>query len=242
YAEKALAKSELDVERTEIVAPFNSIIQEKYIEKHQIVGQASKIVTLIGTDKFWVQVNVPVSNLKYIKLPNPNKENGSNVEIYYELSDGQKVERSGKVIRFLGNLEQAGRMSRLIVEIDDPFNLKKQTNASNFPMFLNAFVHVKIHGSKLPKVVSIPRGHLHEGNKVWIMNKMQQLEIRKINVLWKRDNDVLISTKHLKPGEMLITSKISTPVQNLQLRIQGMSKESSKTGTRQSYGKSNFDN
>ena len=169
-------------------------------------------------------------------------ENGSTVEVFYKLSDGQKIERTGKVIRFLGNLEQAGRMARLIVEIDDPFNLKKNKDENNLPMFLNTFVHVRIHGSKLTNVVSIDRGHLHEGSKVWIMNNMHQLEIRKINVLWKRDNDVLISTKHLKAGEMLITSKISTPVQNMQLRTQGIRKQRINPNPNQENGKSNFGN
>ncbi len=222
YAKKVLEESELNVERTKIVAPFNSIVQVKHIEKDQIVGQSSQIATLIGTDKFWVKVNIPVSNLKYVKLPEPNKENGSTAEVLYELSDGTRVERIGKIIRYLGDLEQAGRMARLIVEIDDPLGLKKDNDNINIPMFLNAFVKVKIHGSKLSDVISIERGYLHEGNKVWILNKLQQLEIRKVSILWKRENDVLVSTKYLKPGELLITSKISTPVQNMQLRTQGM--------------------
>lgn len=242
YAKKALNDAKVDLEKTKIYAPFNCIVQEKYVEENQMVSQSSKIAYLIGTDKCWVRVNVPVSNLKYIDLPKPNKGNGSDVDVFYQMNDGNNVKRTGKVVRYLGNLEQAGQMARLIVEIEDPLGLKNIGEEANTPMFLNSFVSVKIYGEMLKAVVAVKRSNIHEGNKIWLLNTLSQLEIRKIDILWKRTDDVLISTNFLKEGETMVTSKISTPIQHMQLRIQTMNQQNGKPNNIQGKNPNNSGN
>lgn len=220
YAKKALDDAKLDLEKTKIFAPFNCIVQEKYVEENQMVSQSSKIAYLIGTDKFWVRANVPVSNLKYINLPKANEENGSTVDVFYQMNDGKSIKRPGRIIRYLGDLEQSGQMARLIAEIEDPLGLKNNGEEANTPMFLNSFVNVKVYGAMLKDVVAVKRGYIHEGNKIWLLNTMNQLEIKTIDILWKRTDDVLVSMDYLAGNETVVTSKISTPIQHMQLRTQ----------------------
>ena len=39
--------------------PFNAVVQEEFVDEGQLVSPQTQLATLIGTDRFWVQVSVP---------------------------------------------------------------------------------------------------------------------------------------------------------------------------------------
>jgi len=71
-AEASLAKAKLDLKRTDVVAPFNATVQSRSVDLGSQVAVGASLASLVGTDKYWVQVSIPVSQLKWIRVPGAN--------------------------------------------------------------------------------------------------------------------------------------------------------------------------
>jgi RND family efflux transporter MFP subunit len=216
-AEGALAQAKLNVERTVITAPFNCLVLEEYLETGQVVNQQTRLATLVGTDSFWVQVNVPVGHLSHICLPDVRGKNGAKAKIISQTGTDKPVERSGQIVRLLGDVEIAGKMARLLIEVEDPLELLTEERNRELPLLVNAFVKVEIEGYEMENVLVLPRTAIHEGNRVWLLNDNNQLEIREVRIAWSREEDVLIG-EGIAAGERIITSRIAAPVPGMSLR------------------------
>lgn len=215
-AKSQLDMAKLNLSRTTIRAPFNLMVESENVEVGQVVGPGSPAATVVGTDHFWVQVSVPIDRLEFIDIPNVNATEGSVVTVIQTVGH-QKVERTGRVVRLLGELDPVGRMARVLVEIDDPLNLSVPGDqARGLPLLLNSFVTVRFNGAREMEVSEIPRTALHEGDKVHIFAD-GKLEIRDVTVVWRRENTVLISNG-LASGDDLVTSRIPTPLPGMKLR------------------------
>ncbi len=216
-AESALAQARLNVERTVVKASFNCLVLEEFLETGQVVSQQTRLATLVGTDAFWVQVNIPVSYLSHINLPDMHGKNGAKARIVYHTGTEKPVERNGQVIRLLGSVEAAGKMARLLIEVKDPLDLLSEKEDRELPLLINAFVKVEIEGTEMEKVFVLPRTAIHEGNHVWLLKDGNKLEIREVKIVWSREGDVFIRDE-ITPGERIITSRIGAPVPGMALR------------------------
>ena len=78
-AKAALDDARLDLERTSIVAPFNAIVREKMKDVGAMVSPSSSVVSLIGTDEYWVRLSLPARDLKWLILPGSETGKGSSV-------------------------------------------------------------------------------------------------------------------------------------------------------------------
>jgi multidrug resistance efflux pump len=62
-AQANLKQAELALSRTHFTAPFNALVLDESIEVGQVVAPGAPLATLIGTDRFWVSVSLPVDEL-----------------------------------------------------------------------------------------------------------------------------------------------------------------------------------
>jgi len=216
-AKSALSLAELNLERTVIHAPFNGMIQMENVDLGQMVNPSSQLAVLTGTDRYWVQASIPFDKIGFLQLPDRDGKGGAQATVTHS-SGGMNLEKTGRVIRLLGDLDMNGRMARLLIAVDNP--LHGDGEDSQKPLFLNAYVQVAIQGFALADVVAIPPIGLRDGNQVWIKTDDNKLEIRKVDVAWVEDNLVLIGNG-LKADESVITSRIATPVPGMKLKLTG---------------------
>ncbi len=220
-ARALLRAAELDLERTRVKAPFNSLVEEESAEIGAIASRNDAIAELVGTDRYWVELSVPVDTLRWIELPGPEGEGGSRVWIYDQAAWGPKAYREGRVIRFAASVDEQSRMATLVVGVEDPLALKPE-NQDQPKMLLGSYVTGMIYGSEIPEAVAIPREHLRENDTVWVMNGQGRLEIREVEVLWRGKADV-ITAGGLSDGEWIVTSNLSAPVEGMKIRTDGAS-------------------
>lgn len=217
-AESQLAQARLNVKRATLKAPFNAFVMNASADKGQLVGPNSQLATLVGTDAFWVQIAMPMENLNWIKVPGVNSSEGAEARVFQQVGE-QRVERTGRVVRLLGDLDPVGRMARVLVEIEDPFNLKRE-GERGLPLLVGAFVNVEIDGGRVENVFEIPRAALREGDRVYVYGKDDKLHIQDLTVVWRAPESVLVR-KGLKNGDRIIVSRIGTPVEGMLLRLAG---------------------
>ncbi len=214
-ARSNIALSRLNLSRTTLKAPFNALVQAESVELGQLVQPQTQLATLVGTDTFWVQAAVPLAEVEWIRIPGVNGASGSPVEVVQRLGS-QEVRRQGRVLRLTGEVDEAGQMAQVLVEVDDPLNLKGGAGESKLPLLLGSFVEVRIQGAELQNVVKVPREAVRGGGSAWVYVD-GKLEIRELEVAW-REPDVVLVRGGLKAGEQLITSRLATPVHGMDVR------------------------
>lgn len=208
----AQAQAELDLQRTVLTAPFNALVTSKIAEQGSYLTAQESIATLVGTDRYWVQVSLPVDRLAWIDVPQQPGDPGAQVQVNV---NGRY--RSGTVSKLLGDLEEQGRMARLLVEVADPLDLQRPAGERQ-PLLLGEYVRVEIDGKQLSDVISVPRAALHDGDQLWLTDDQQRLQIVKVEVVWRDSERVLV--RNSLPGDArLVTSNLGTAVAGMQLRV-----------------------
>jgi RND family efflux transporter MFP subunit len=216
-AKAALEEARIDLEKTKIVAPLNSIVRSKNVDAGDIVSDMSVLATLVGTDTYWIEVAVPVDQLRWIDIPKRRGDLASKVQIFNPSAWGDQVSRSGNVVRLAADLEAEGRMSKLIVAIDDPMSLRTE-NAEVPILLIGSYVRVEIEGRSVESVVSLSRDLVRRGDVVWVLAEDDTLAIRPITIRYRGRDHVLIS-EGLESGDRVVETDIAAPVEGMPLRL-----------------------
>lgn len=212
-AQSAVQQAQLNLRKTTLVAPFNAMVVNENVDIGQLVGPTSQLATLVGTDEFWVRVSIPVENLSAIQLPSGDQP-GSEARVWQDVGS-TRVERRGRVIRLLPDVDPVGAMARVLVAIDDPMAITEE-NAGSLPMLLGSYVTIEIDATPLQNVVAVPRRAVREGDRVFVMQD-DALSIRELGVVW-RSEDTIFAREGVGDGEALIISRVATPVEGMLLR------------------------
>ena len=219
-AKAALEQAELDLSRTQPIAPFNAIVTDRNANIGSWISTFSTgtpLVKLVATDTFWVDVSLPLDKLRWIAIPGISSDQGSPVKITYEQAWGPVAYRSGKVKRLKAEVEAEGRMAKLIVEVDDPLS-QKAANANKPPLMLGTLVRVEIAGKKLSNVISLPDSMLHDGNTLWLMTEQETLDFIEVEPVWNEQRRVYLSADQLPENARIITTDLATPVKGMRIR------------------------
>lgn len=222
-AEAALARARLDLSRTTIRAPFNGVVDERHVNLGSRVTPQSRLVTLVGTDTYWVEVSVPVDELRWISFGDEGtggegKEKGevSQVRVQDPAAWGEGAFRRGRVLKLKPSLEKQGRMARILVEIDDPLALKKK-NSGKPKLIVDSYVKVEIGGGRIDSAVALPRKLLRDERTVWVLRPDGKLDIRDVDVAFRAQQRVYV-TAGLEEGDRVVVTDLAAPVDGMPLR------------------------
>lgn len=209
-AEADLRKARLDLERTVVRAPFNALIIDRSVNVGTYVSAQDTLATLVGTDEFWVEAVVPLDQLSLIDL---HHEGGCPAQIQSQSGGGGRWQ--GRVVRIAGKLNETSRMATVIVAVAEPLEPLNDSVAAR--LMIDDYVFVEIAGRSLTNVIELPRSALQDGNTVWVFGD-NRLDIRSVSLAWKNADTVFIQSG-LSPGEQVVVSELSSPVQGMALKI-----------------------
>jgi RND family efflux transporter MFP subunit len=212
-----LKQARLNLSRTAVIAPFNSVVRKKNVDIGSHVSSQEELAELAGTDVYWIKVPVPVDRLKWMTIPGKESDAGSVVHIFYGNGLRSGYKRTGKVVKLLPDVEEEGRMARLLVSVKDPLGLNTP-GSSKPPLLIGEYVKVKIEGHAMERVFRIPRTALRENEKIWIAGDDGLLQVRKVSIFWRDIHHVFLE-KGLNAGERLIVSDLAVAVEGMAIRI-----------------------
>ena len=163
--------------------------------------------------------------LKWIRLPDMRQDGGyhqtgAHARIVLETGDEHPIVREGEVLRLLSDLEPAGRMARVLISVSDPLSIA--ASSRDLPLLLGSFVRVEIEAGELEGVVEIDRKALRGGDRIWVVDPEDRLQIRRAEVLWALRDSVLISNV-IQPEERLIVSGLRLAVPGMKVNPQPVS-------------------
>lgn len=200
-AQAAVDRAELNVARTRLRAPFNSIVITQNVEVGQVVGTQGTAVTLVGTDAVRVVASVPVAQLSAFQVPGLQGQEGAVARV--RSTRGQSVEREGRVSGVVGQLDPQTRTAQVVVQVSDPLS-----GAS--PLLPGSYVTVEIVGLPLDDVVRLPREALVDDTAVWL-DRDGALARRDVDVGWRTDDSVYV-IDGLSEGDRVVVSTLSLPI------------------------------
>ena len=108
-------------------------------------------------------------------------------------------------------------MASVYVAVQDPLCLLPE-NSYTPRLLLGSFVRAEIEGTELSPVVAIKREHLRENDTIWLMDGMDNLEIRSVDIVARTRKQIFIAGG-VKSGERLISSDLSVPIPGSPLKM-----------------------
>ncbi|ACV26969.1 efflux RND transporter periplasmic adaptor subunit [Kangiella koreensis] len=228
-AEADLMRARRDLERTKVKASFNALIQSKMVGLGQFVNVGSQVATLYGTEYAEVRLPVPDQELAYLSLPdmeNPQKQPDVRLMGSYA---GKEQNWFGKIVRTEGVVEQTNRLTYLVAQIQDPYNLKAQ-NSDDRPLRFGTFVRAEIAGKQREGLIALPRQALYFGNTVLILENESEIRLQEVTLARTEANTIYIDTG-LNSGDEVIVTPVHNPVNGMKVQKVGSQSKSSTANT-----------
>lgn len=210
-AQAAVLRAERNLERTEIRAPYDAMIESRNIGLGSFVGTGSMVGKLLGTAV--AEVRLPVADNQLQFLVDQGKD--ANVNLIGTFA-GQETTWSAHVARSEGVIDNKSRMSYLVAEIDDPYALLATNNET--PIRFGSYVKAKILGLEIVNATRLPRHLVAQNNRVAILDSDLKLSYVEIDIVRQQGAQVVVSSG-LKDGDQLIISALDYPIDGMQLAL-----------------------
>lgn len=207
-AQAALSRTELDLNRTRLTLPFNALVLAKNVDLGSYVNAQETVAAMVDIEAYYVQASVSVDRLPWLRFPQNDGENGSPAVIYY--GNGHKL--SGSLVKVLGDLDENGRMARVLIEVKNPLDMQ-----NGAPLLLGEYVRVLLEGAVAENIIVISRNHLRDHDTIWLYNE-GALDVVPVNVVWRARNEIFIKNENFA-GKRIVTTNLSAPVQGMLLRL-----------------------
>ena len=214
-----LDEARLNLERTRLTAPFDALVVSRAVNQGTVVNASTNLARMVGTDEYWIELEVPVDALRWIRIPQSEDDPGSLVRIYDTNAWSPGRYREGRVLRTTAEVDRQSRLATLIVSVKDPLALQPG-NEGLPPLILNAFIKAEIFGQTLEEVYSVPRDFVRDNDTLWIFNEEEKLEIRSLEPVYRGRRDLVV-TSGIRPGEKIVTTSMASPVEGMSLRTSG---------------------
>ncbi len=207
-----LEKALLDLERTEISAPFKGRISSKNVDIGQFVSPGQVIAAMYSVEAAEITVPMRDEDLLYLSVPGFTTEDaaGSSATVSAEIA-GQKLSWPAVTVRAEGIMDPRTRLVNVVVRVEDPYE-------SIPPLAMGLFTSVRFEGSVLEGAVVLPRSSIRDGSTVWIVDGDGRIRFRDVEIARFEGNNAWISSG-LDDGDIVVTSEIKAVTDSMKVNI-----------------------
>ena len=211
-AQASVLRAERNLERTEIRAPYDAMINSRDIGLGSFVGVGNKIGHVLATDTAKVRLPVADNQLSYLM------DNGVNAQVkLVGTFAGKSTQWIAHIIRSEGVVDSKSRMNYLVAELDDPYQLKMTAETAKAHLRFGSYVKASIIGKSIPSASIVPR-HLVINGKVALLGSDSTLQYVEIGIARQQGSNVIV-VSGLTDGDQLITSALDYPVNGMELAL-----------------------
>ncbi|WP_417316828.1 efflux RND transporter periplasmic adaptor subunit [Emcibacter sp.] len=207
-AEAALYTARLDLERTEIKAPFNGLLTEKLVDFGQYISPGSRMGIYYSTDV--LEVRLPLTSRDLGKFNLVQLQNGK-AELTATLT-GTFADKSytwkGRIVRSEGVIDTKSRILYVVAELkgEEVYSME-----NGLRMTIGQFVVAHIEGRAYESAFQLPRQVLRQGDSVLVVDSENKLRTRKVEVLESNREHVVIASG-LEEGDKVCVSQLGIAV------------------------------
>lgn len=216
-AQAAVQRAQLDLDRTRIRAPFAAQVLTRDANIGSQVSPGDNLGRLVGTDYYWVEAAVPVSNVRWIDLPDGPGSSGSPASVRNRAAWPEGTYRSAQVHSLIGALESRTRLARVLLTIADPL-AHDEASADLPPLMVGSYVEVRIEGKPIENVIRLEREYLRQNDTVWV-NAGGVLEVRSVELAFL-DKQYAYISEGLDASDQVVTTNLASVTEGASLRLQ----------------------
>jgi RND family efflux transporter MFP subunit len=213
-AQAAVTQAQLDLRRTEVRAPFNTIVESTSIDIGQQVGRGTALAILLHADEAEVRLPLAINQFSFLNLP---------LGIRGEIPEDLQPEVAIKGL--LGSEMQTwqGRLVRMEASIDTGSNaiqaiVRVSQEDLQVPLPIGLYVNASITGRQVDNIVSLPREVVRGNNRVLVVDTENRLWFREVDVL-RLENDRVLVRGGLADGERICLSPIQTVIDGMRVNV-----------------------
>jgi RND family efflux transporter MFP subunit len=205
-AKAALAKANLDLERTSITLPIEVCITAKNVDLGQFITLGMPVGSAYGIDAVEIEVPLEDSELAWFDLP----DSSAQVKTVFA---GTEKTFNGVVKRTTGRVDETSRLVYAVIEVQ---NTSKQKSATD-TLIPGMFVEVNINGKILEKAFAVKRDRIRNAAELWIVND-GVLHVKTPEIV--RTDDEYAYIKQSSDNQMeVVTSSLDAVVDGMKVRI-----------------------
>ena len=224
----ALQQAKLNLERTEIRAPYAGRVRKKNVDAGQFLRRGEALATIYAINYAEIRLPIPDEELAYFDTPmqfrgETARASGPRVVISAEFA-GRRHRWDGTVVRMEGEIDPLSRMVYAVARVQNPYG--RGANPDRPPLGIGMFVEAEILGRRYPEVAVLPRTAMHGENRIAIVDDENRLRFRRVEILRIASDQVYIQSG-IETGERVCLSALETQVDGMEVRIL----ESSSSGT-----------
>ena len=213
-AQASVLRAERNLERTEIRAPYDAMINSRNIGLGSFVGVGTKIGHVLATATAEIRLPVADNQLEFLA----NQGVNAKVNLFGKYA-GKDTQWSATIKRNEGVIDNKSRMGYLVAELNDPYQLNNNTEKEITPLRFGSYVNAKIVGNNIAQATSVPR-HLVVNGKVAILDSDSRLHYVVIDIVRQQGSNVIVANGLLE-GDRLIVSALDYPVNGMKLALVG---------------------
>lgn len=211
-AQAAILRAKRNLQRTEIRAPYDAMINSRTIGLGSFVGVGSEIGKLLGTAIAEVRLPVADNQLQFLIAQGQDAQ----VNLTGTFA-GKEIQWQAAIARSEGVVDDKSRMSYLVAEIQDPYHLQNNTIENAMPLRFGSYVQAKILGVEINNASIVPR-YLVVDEQVAILDNESKLHYAEIDIVRHQGGNVIVANG-LSDGDQLIVSALDYPVEGMKLAL-----------------------
>ncbi|WP_146449605.1 efflux RND transporter periplasmic adaptor subunit [Vibrio kanaloae] len=216
-------EAQRSLDKTTITLPRAMRIAQVDIEQNQVVNLQQEMFVAHGIDVMEVEAQLSIHDMQTLAssftqfprdaagIPNPYQ---APIKATIQMNSGSfNLSWPAKVARISETVDEHQATAGIILEINQDYSALQPSSAT--PLVNGMFVKAEIEGmANLSWVV--PERALH-GDKVYLMDDNQRLQVVNVEVLYRRDNQVVVSGQ-LQAGDKLILNDVLPAIEGMLLK------------------------
>ena len=216
-AQASVLRAERNLERTEIRAPYDAMIDSRNIGLGSFVSVGSKIGHVLGTAIAEIRLPVADNQLAFLVKTEFTKQGVDAKVNLLGTYAGQDTQWQAIIARSEGVIDSKSRMSYLVAEINDPYLLNSLGDSNDVPLRFGSYVNAKIMGYDISKAALVPR-YLVVNGRVALLDNESKLHYAVIDIVRQQGSNVIV-IDGLQDGDQLIVSALDYPVDGMKLAV-----------------------
>jgi len=221
-----MKEAQLDLDRTEIRAPFECRMAKKLTERGQYVTAGMKLAHLYNVGIMEVEVNIPPQDIVWLHFDSGGSVNlkddpPARARVTFNAA-GRKIHWQGFVSRTKGQMEETTRTLPVIIEVKDGHP------GTGHPLMPGMFVTVEIVGKRVDDLYLLPQEAVHEDNSVYVVDD-GKVHVKSVKVFRRVDNQLYVK-EGIEEGDQIITRFPGVATEGMKVRIKPKSDQTGASG------------
>lgn len=219
-ARAALNQAELDLSRTEVLAPFTGLVRGEQVDPGQFVNRGSAIARLYAVD--YVEVRLPIADQQLAFLDIPPMQRGEldestapDVLLSADFA-GQHYKWRGAIVRTEAEIDMRSRMVNAVARVRTTEDAA--ANPDYVPPPVGLFVEAEIQGRSADNVVVVPRSVIRNGNQVPVVDDDDRLRFRTVSIARIYGDDAYIDGG-LEKGERVCLTVLQAVIDGMRVEV-----------------------